>query len=92
MGRNKHGVSISVNVRGDYVERAIRKFSKLTVGLVSEYKKAHRHYTKPSIIRYQRDQYKKRQRLIDKGIIVIKKKRRRKEDKNKSYRSPSEER
>lgn len=79
----------TITVKGnDYnaIERSLKKFGKITSGIVSEYKRTLDHYSKPSEIRHRKKKEYERARLIERGLIRQKKRRTKKGD-SKSKRT-----
>ncbi len=77
----------TINVRGsDYnaIERSLKKFSKATSGIISEYKRTLDHYSKPSEIRHRKKKEYERASLIERGLIRQKKRRTKRGDKSNS--------
>ena len=53
MSRSKHGATTTVKVNEGSLEYALKKFLRMSNGVISEYKRTTDHYEKPSSVRHR---------------------------------------
>jgi len=88
MGKKRSVATIIVKGNHyDDIDKYLKKFSKITSGIISEYKKVLDHYSKPSEIRHRKASEHKRARLIERGIIKKKRRRTKKGDNRRNDRN-----
>jgi ribosomal protein S21 len=66
----KHGATSCVIVKDNNVEYALKKLSRISIGVLSEYRNATDHYEKPSFTKHQNKKYKMHKIELEKGNKV----------------------
>jgi ribosomal protein S21 len=68
MSKSKHGATTVVTVNEGSIDYALKKFLRVSNGVISEYKRTTDHYDKPSSVRHQLKQSMLHKLQLEKDI------------------------